>query len=553
MRFDVGMVEEQDKKVQIPGIQGLEQSRDGSREKQPGGLAVPQEIVKARALGYTTASICLLETKAAISYCSLPVYCCSNMSLRLFRLVQRAPFQQLRGVCRLGDRSLFSQPLLRIKPANNPNYQSCKQTFWGYPSRLRAPFTRRSYAGHAQDVSTHGHRGSMAIIWTFIGLNTAVFVVWRTALVNRDTKLGKTLQEHFTLSITNINQQRWFTTITSAFSHIDLTHFVFNMVAFHSFATALTMAAGVAPHHLISLSLLSALGGSIAWLRQRVSLAERHPTEIGGDKTRKFNDIPALGASGMVMGLGSALTCLTPFLPMNFMFIPIAIPLWAVTIVYAGADYYLMDKNTGIGHSSHLGGAMVGLAYYAVFLRRLGGSRAILPHLLPLEALSVTFSITNIFRATSSLTNCLLSSASVRICPGEISATVRELPSSLGIGQYPDEPQALLDSYLLPHCHRNITTTSPQHLHPPLAHLRPSHPHSTNPPSITSPFERLVNIVSSLSTLKLRTTSALQRASNTLHTLLDCHVITSSIRTSPLRPLQLPLIASAPARFLSAP
>nr|POE48677.1 uncharacterized protein c13e7.11 [Quercus suber] len=280
------------------------------------------------------------------------------------------PRSRIASVLRVSfPRSVYTQPLVRASLTKKIN---CQNSGRWYP-RFSASSIRRCYSDQAEDFTRPGLRSSLVIIWTFIGLNTAIFITWQIAIIKRDKKLGMTLQEFLTLSITNMKQQRPFTMITSAFSHINFVHFVFNMVAFHSFATALAIVAGVAPHHLVALSLLSAFGASSAWLRQRVSLVQLHRQETGGDITRKFVDIPALGASGIVMGLGSALACLTPFLPMNFMFIPISVPLWAVTVAYAGADYFLMDKNTGIGHSAHLGGAVVGIAYYAIFLRKLGG------------------------------------------------------------------------------------------------------------------------------------------------------------------------------------
>ncbi len=74
------------------------------------------------------------------------------------------------------------------------------------------------------------------------------------------------------------------------------------------------------------------------------------------------------------MGVGTAAACLLPFFPINIMFIPIGVPLWATMLLYVGVDtYFLRSTTSGIGHSAHLGGAVFGAVYYFAYLRRFGG------------------------------------------------------------------------------------------------------------------------------------------------------------------------------------
>lgn len=72
------------------------------------------------------------------------------------------------------------------------------------------------------------------------------------------------------------------------------------------------------------------------------------------------------------MGVGAVATCLVPFAPMQIMFIPINIPLWVLTIVYAAVDTYYLHS-TSVGHAAHLGGSIFGVCYYFTFLKRFGG------------------------------------------------------------------------------------------------------------------------------------------------------------------------------------
>lgn len=232
---------------------------------------------------------------------------------------------------------------------------------------------RRAYSGQHFHPDSGSVRTGKVIIWTMIGLNTVVFGIWQVAIVNRDSKLAQFLRQSFTLSLRNLQAGRYYTAITSAFSHQNLGHFIFNMVALQSFGLGLAMVAGLAPYHLLSLSVTSAVFGSLGWVWQQTS---HRPGNVMDQ--RNAVNASALGASGLIMGLGSALACLRPFMPFNIMFIPVSIPLWAVTVLYAGVDLYYLDRNTGVGHSAHLGGALAGVLYYALAFRRFGGVASML-------------------------------------------------------------------------------------------------------------------------------------------------------------------------------
>jgi membrane associated rhomboid family serine protease len=113
------------------------------------------------------------------------------------------------------------------------------------------------------------------------------------------------LWENFTLSSINFNAGRYWTLITSAFSHNMLMHFAFNMISFNALAGILAIIPGIGAFHILALSLGSAAAGSAAWLYQSMN------------KPRAIGIETALGASGIVMGVGAAAACLMPFAPMQ--------------------------------------------------------------------------------------------------------------------------------------------------------------------------------------------------------------------------------------------
>ncbi|KAF2481869.1 hypothetical protein BDY17DRAFT_325379 [Neohortaea acidophila] len=231
---------------------------------------------------------------------------------------------------------------------SNPNFSH---------SILRKSFVNgRGYSSALPGASTR------TMMWTIIGLNAAVFGAWQYAIARKDRKLFQKLSQNFTVSAQNIRDGRYWTLVTSAFSHQGLGHFAFNMFTFNAF-TSIMAFAGVGPVALGFIVLGSGLAGSAAWLY--------HLHSPGSDRINRYAS--ALGASGAVMGAGAVATCLMPFAPMQMMFIPINIPLWVLTLAYAGLDAYYLNASTGVGHSAHLGGAIFGALFYAAYLRRLGG------------------------------------------------------------------------------------------------------------------------------------------------------------------------------------
>jgi membrane associated rhomboid family serine protease len=211
---------------------------------------------------------------------------------------------------------------------------------------------------------------SKAVIWSFIGLNTAVFGAWQYAAGSGPFEVVKMadrlpvmryLQKNFLISVDHVRSGRFWTIITSEFSHQDLRHFVFNMIAFHQLSKVLIYS-GVPASRIVGLILGSAVTASAAFL---VDFSSRAHSSNGLVKH------VGLGASGVVMGVTATVACIAPKMTVAVMGI-IPMPLWLFGAGTALVDTYLLGGNTGIGHSAHLGGAAFGVAYYFFRLRRYG-------------------------------------------------------------------------------------------------------------------------------------------------------------------------------------
>lgn len=128
--------------------------------------------------------------------------------------------------------------------------------------------------------------------------------------------------------------------------------------------------------HILGIVLSSAIAGSMAMFYQKSQTSK--PRVSKGGWLNNPNVVQTrwqgLGASGAVMGMAAAATCLAPFTPMMLMFIPIPIPLWGMMVGYVGLDtFWLNSENSKVGHAAHLGGFACGAVYYLASLRNRGG------------------------------------------------------------------------------------------------------------------------------------------------------------------------------------
>ncbi|KAI5923184.1 hypothetical protein F4810DRAFT_670697 [Camillea tinctor] len=188
-------------------------------------------------------------------------------------------------------------------------------------------------------------------------------------------KMEKILSDNFVLTEHNVRRGRWWTVLTSAFSHRQILHLATNMVSFVTCADlAMGPAVGVDPLSMVVLALGSALAGSGAQLLQWYWQREQRKK---GRSSGVILENACLGASAMVDGMNVALTLLRPTMPVSIAMLPRPMPMWLATFAFTAWDYFNLDNtSSGIGHAAHLGGAAFGAAFYLVRLRGLDAMRA---------------------------------------------------------------------------------------------------------------------------------------------------------------------------------
>ncbi|KAH8896140.1 hypothetical protein GQ53DRAFT_743467 [Thozetella sp. PMI_491] len=220
-------------------------------------------------------------------------------------------------------------------------------------------------------------RGRRLFVWGTIGANLYVFSLWVRATGRPDAE--RKMRENFTLSQENLREGRYWTLLTSAFSHATLPHLAFNMFAFH-FGTNLAFYRGLGTGRFLALSLGSILVSSACSMVDETTRKGPSNNPHAGPVMYQH-----LGASGMVQGIITAMALTLPYFPVQLMFIPIEFSLWQAAVGFVGWDLYnllqarkagsKLDGSTVVGYAAHLGGAAFGAAYYMLRLRyRFGGA-----------------------------------------------------------------------------------------------------------------------------------------------------------------------------------
>jgi len=132
--------------------------------------------------------------------------------------------------------------------------------------------------------------------------------------------------------------------ISSGFLHNGWLHLVFNMIVLLGFGTMLEpMIGGI---KVLLIYFLSMIGSELLALLVHKS----------------HSDYTSVGASGAVNGIVYATIALFPNMPFGFLFLPLSLPAWVFGLGYILFTIYGIKARWGnAAHTSHLGGAIVGL------------------------------------------------------------------------------------------------------------------------------------------------------------------------------------------------
>lgn len=192
------------------------------------------------------------------------------------------------------------------------------------------------------------------------------------------------MKDNFLCSRENYNQGRWWTLVTSGFSHMTGSHILFNTLGVISFLPVVAAQVGVVP--CVVAYLASIVGGSAAhlyrsgeWQDKYLPKSSNNPFALFSTNTQKPDD-PALGASAGVFGLFTISMICAPTVSVSIFFIPF--PAWLAWGLLTGVDAYCtlstegrekMAKLTGVhmGHEAHLAGSATGALFTFLMIPRI--------------------------------------------------------------------------------------------------------------------------------------------------------------------------------------
>lgn len=255
------------------------------------------------------------------------------------------------------------------------------------------PDAPRSGSEHRGDDANRDpdfvRRGRVGVIVAMgiTAVNGYIFYNWQLANSGAhrgDTRLMKVMTDNFTCSKRNLEEGRYWTLLTSGFSHIEVWHLLANTLGIVSFVPAVAISVGITRTVLIYLSSIGA--GSIASLYHAGYWDERSTNRTPFSLMSRFSaspaaklDTPGLGASAGVFGIFTLSVILAPKAGVSIFFIPL--PAWFAWGLLTGIDSYCaisqdgrrkMTELTGVqmGHEAHLGGSAAALLLSLVLIPR---------------------------------------------------------------------------------------------------------------------------------------------------------------------------------------
>ncbi|KAF2466698.1 rhomboid-domain-containing protein [Lindgomyces ingoldianus] len=228
-----------------------------------------------------------------------------------------------------------------------------------------SPFTpsqRRWSSGNPSNSPHPTEKANSRLIWALIGINAGIYLYAGYTQVQYQQGFQQPLisfYENMTLNLSSVRDEgRWWTILSSCFTHMSFMHFATNMVGVYYLGQFLTVTPGISPGRLLTLVLGSGITGGIGYLAQR---------SIQSEGVRDYKR--ALGFSGAVMGVGTVAACLYPRAKVAIYGI-VPVPLWLLMTGYLVYDgFYLSQEGARVAHAGHLGGLAFGAVYFLLRLR----------------------------------------------------------------------------------------------------------------------------------------------------------------------------------------
>ena len=227
---------------------------------------------------------------------------------------------------------------------------------------------QRRYLSSSPSPPSFLHRNVNLLPYIFIGICCAGCAFSNYA-EKYEPKYLDSITKHAVCSLRNIREGRYYTLLTSSFTHLSPIHLAVNMFALKNLGPFIVSSFGPGTF------LVLWAGGSLAcdtaslywdWMVQQASRAQlRRPGGIV--ETR------GVGASGSLMCMFAACVCTFPNAKVTIFPVPIPMNAWVAMGIFTAGSVYCAANNLlpFIGHVGHLGGMGFGVGWYYIMGRRL--------------------------------------------------------------------------------------------------------------------------------------------------------------------------------------
>ncbi|CAO1619101.1 unnamed protein product [Jaminaea pallidilutea] len=325
-------------------------------------VGIASQLCRARrtALVYPSSKL-LAERNSTISPLTLPLPLCVMDAIVALRTRRSAPSSTRQTTSKLRSwikqRSSASPP-----PPSGSSPQSQKESRKNNAeldinSHEAIPYQPKTALFRAlNSVHPKWLIGACFLAWV------AVFTAWYSAKVsaqNRDYRWILSMDENFVMAKINLEEGRWWTLLTSSFSHSDLSHIALNSVGLLFIGGPAARLIGTA--RTASLWVVSAVTSALASQYWRQTMPGRDP-KVG-----------AHGGSGVICALVSVLACLRPKTTLLVGLI-VPMPAWlCLAGLFAWDAHQTMTNSSGrTDTAAHVSGYISGFLYWTLRLRGRG-------------------------------------------------------------------------------------------------------------------------------------------------------------------------------------
>lgn len=143
------------------------------------------------------------------------------------------------------------------------------------------------------------------IIWTVIGTNVSVFLMWQYAISSyqqfQDPRWLKFMMKNFMVHLDSVSSGRWHSLLAASVSHKDTTHLGVNMLVLYTMGMGVIEAVGAS--RFLLLYAASGIASSLAHIGYQKYILPKL------QKRPLPQTIGSLGASGSVMGITTFFAC----------------------------------------------------------------------------------------------------------------------------------------------------------------------------------------------------------------------------------------------------